>query len=236
MEGDDGAEDGEWDRGEDDDRRAPGAEHQQHDEADQQGGDDHFMHHISDGIPDEFRGIADETHLHIGRHDLRDAWEHFFDSIHDVDGRSLTALHDDDDDGLFAVDQHGVRLYPASQANRSDVAQMDEGVTISLDRDVVKLFNLQRGCVRQDKPVGLLDLHVPARQHEILSLDRLMHVLRGEVTGHQFLLIDIDHDLHVLAPVGMRQDRTGYRDEHGSNSHDAEIIELRRCQLLGVDL
>ena len=145
MEGDDGGEDGERNRGEDNDRRTPGAEHQQHDEADQQGGNDHFVHHISDGILHEFRGVADETHFHISRHDLPDAGEHFFDSVHDINGRRLTALHDDDDDGLFAVDQHGVRLYPASQANRGDVAQMDEGVAVSLDRNVVKLFNLQAG-------------------------------------------------------------------------------------------
>ena len=173
MEGDEGAEDRERDRGEDDDRRAPGAEHQQHDEADQRGGDDHFVHHIGDGIFDEFRGVADETHFHIRRHDLLDAWDHSFDSIHDINGRSLTALHDDDDDGLFAIDQHRVRLYPAGQANRGHVAQMNEGVAVSLDRNVVKLFNFQRGCIRQDKPVGFLDLHVPSRQHEILFLDTL---------------------------------------------------------------
>ncbi len=56
-----------------------------------------------------------------------------------------------------------------------------------------------------------------------------MDVRRREVPGEQFLLIEIDHHLHVLAPVGMRQDRARYRDQEGSDSHDAEVIELRRC-------
>ncbi len=63
-----------------------------------------------------------------------------------------------------------------------------------------------------------------------------MDILCGEVTSPQFVLIDVDHDLHVLTAIGMWQDRTGDRDKHGANAHDAEVVELRRRLLFGFDL
>ena len=53
---------------------------------------------------------------------------------------------------------------------------------------------------------------------------------RGEVPGEEFLLIQIDHDLHVLAPIGVRQDRAGDRDQERTDAHDGEIVELCRSQ------
>ena len=63
-----------------------------------------------------------------------------------------------------------------------------------------------------------------------------MDIRRGEVTGEEFLLVEIDHDLHVLPSVGVRQDRTGDCDEEGTDSHNGEVIEFRRGQRLGRNL
>ncbi len=63
-----------------------------------------------------------------------------------------------------------------------------------------------------------------------------MNVRRSEVSGEQFLLIEIDHDLHVLATVWVRQDYPRYRHEQGADSHIDEIIELRGRHRIGADL
>ena len=54
-----------------------------------------------------------------------------------------------------------------------------------------------------------------------------MNVGRREVTSEHFLRIEVDHDLHVLAPVWVRQDDPRYRHQQGADSHIGEIIELR---------
>src|ERR1041384_1685951 len=68
--------------------------------------------------------------------------------------RRLAALHHDDDDGLLALNYYGICLHTAREARHADVAQMDPGITLLLDRDVVEGLDLQRVRVGQDDPVG----------------------------------------------------------------------------------
>src|SRR5262249_11931171 len=74
------------------------------------------------------------------------------------------------------------------------------------------------------------------RQHEVLFHKDIVNIRRRKMTGEQFLLIEVDHDLHVLAPVRMWQDYPRYRHEQGSDSHVGKIIELRGRHRLGADL
>ena len=64
----------------------------------------------------------------------------------------------------------------------------------------------------------------------------IVDIGRREVTGEQFLLIEVDHDLHVLAAVRVRQDDSRDRHEQGSDPHVGQIIELSRRQVVGADL
>ncbi len=104
----------------------------------------HFMHDVGDRILHEGRGVVEELDLHALRRDLLGARDHLLDPIDHVEGRGLRALHRDDDDGLFALHQHCVLLHPAHELHRGDVAQIDECVAFSLDRDIVEMLNLQR--------------------------------------------------------------------------------------------
>ena len=63
-----------------------------------------------------------------------------------------------------------------------------------------------------------------------------MNVRRREVPGEQFLLIEVDHDLHVLPPVWMREDDPRYRHEQRADSHVREVIEFRGRHVVGADL
>ena len=62
-----------------------------------------------------------------------------------------------------------------------------------------------------------------------------MNVCRREVAGEQFLLIEIDHDLHVLPPIRVRQNYPRDRHEQGSDSHVGEVKELRGGHVVGTD-
>ena len=163
------------------------------------------------------------------------ARDHLLDPIDDVEGRGFRALHGDEDDGLFALHQHRVLLHPAHEAHRGDVAQVDECVAFPLDRELGKVLNLQRRRVCHDDPVGLLDLDVAGRQYEVLLHERGVNVRRSELTGEQFLLIEVNHDLHVLPAVWVRQNDPRHRHEQGADSHIGEIIELRGRQVVGAD-
>ncbi len=147
-------EDRQRDRGEHDDRWPPGAEQQQDDGTDQQSGDDHFVHHVRDRLLHETRGVDEKLHLHAVGHDLLDARDDVLDPLHHLQGRRLAALHHDDDDGLLAINDYGICLHTACEARHADVAQMDPGITLLLDRDVVEVFDLQRLRVGQNDPVG----------------------------------------------------------------------------------
>ena len=171
------------------------------------------------------------------------AGHHFFNArdrlLNRVDhgqGRRLAALHHDDHDGLFAVHQHGVRLRRAGELHIRDVAHIDEGISLSLDRDIVEILDLHRRSVRLDHPVRRLDLLIARRQHDALIPKGFVDITRGEVTGEQFLLIERHQQLHGLTPVWMRQNRSRYLHEQGSDLRDGEVIEVRRCQRVGGDL
>ena len=127
-------------------------------------------------------------------------------------------------------------MHPAGKASDGHVTQVNEGVAVPLDWDLVEILDLQCGRIRQDEPVGRLDLDIPARQYQILPGHGLVNIRRGEVARKEFLLIKIDHDLHILAPVGMRQDRAGNCDQERADSHDGKVIEFRRGQRLRRDL
>ena len=123
-------------------------------------------------------------------------------------------------------------MHPTGKAGDGHVAQMDIGVAVSLDRNFVEILDFQCRRIRQHKPVDGLELDVPARQHQILPGNGLVDVVRGEVPGQEFLLIEIDHDLHILPSVGVRQDRAGDRDQKRADAHNREVIEFRRRQRL----
>ncbi len=142
MQADDGGEDRERDRRRDDDRGPPGAEKQQHDEPGQGGGSHHLLHHIQDRLVHEDRGVVQDLDLHAGRDDLFNPWERVLDPVHHVQGRGFAALHDDDHDGLLAVDQHGVGLRWAGQAHVGDVAHINVRVVLPLDGDAVEVLDL----------------------------------------------------------------------------------------------
>ena len=154
VQGDERAEDRQRDRGEHDDRWPPGAEQQQDDETDQRGGDHHFVHDVRDRLLHETRGVDKEFHLYALGHDLFDARDDVLDPLHHLQGRRLAALHHDDDDSLLAINYHGICLHTAREARHADVAQMNPGITLLLDRDVVEVLDLQRLCVGQNNPVG----------------------------------------------------------------------------------
>ena len=85
------------------------------------------------------------------------------------------------------------------------------------------MLNPHRGRIRLDDPVGLLDLDVAGREHEVLLHEGIVNVRRSQLPGEQFLLIEVDHDLHVLAAVRMRQDGPVDRHEQGADSHVARL-------------
>jgi hypothetical protein len=58
----------------------------------------------------------------------------------------------------------------------------------------------------------------------------------SQFTGQQFLLIEVDHDLHVLPAVGVRQHDAGNRHQQRTNSHVGKVIELRGREVVRADL
>src|SRR4029079_1304788 len=80
-----------------------------------------------------------------------------------------------------------------------------------------------------------MDLDVPRRQHTVLPHEDIVNVRRSEVTGEQILLIEIDHDLHVLTSVRMRQNDPWYRHEQGTDTHVGNVLQFRWRHVVGAD-
>ena len=197
---------------------------------------DHFVHDIRDRILHEARGVVEEFHFHALGHDLLDARDASLDPVDHLQGRRLAALHHDDDDGLLAVHQYGVRLHPAGEAHHATSRRWMKALP-SLLIGMSSKSSIFSGdaFVRTIQSVDLILMSPPGSTRFCLSRALWMSA-GGEVTGEQFLLIEIDHHLHVLAPVGMRQDRARYRDEQGSDSHDARGYRAPPVYVIGGDL
>ena len=100
-------------------------------------------------------------------------------------------------------------LHPAQVEYRADVTQMNERVAFALDRNFSKssIF-IGEAFVRTIQSVCLI-LMSPPGSTSIAAGHSFVNIRRRDVTGEQVLLIEVDHDLHVLAPIGMRHDRAG---------------------------
>ena len=71
------------------------------------------------------------------------------------------------------------------------------------------------------------------RQSEILSIDCIDHVRRGQALGLKFQRIDIDHDLAGLAPVRGRKGHARYRGKLLAQAVEPVVIELLLTEAVG---
>jgi hypothetical protein len=200
-------EDRERDRDRDDHRAAPAAEEHQDHQRGQRRGDDRLAEHALDRGADEHRLIGEQLDLQLGRQAGLDPRQRRLDPVDDVERRGVARLHHRQHRGALAVDPDDVGLRRVAVAHVRDVADVDRRAAHHLDRQVVQLLDAVRAAVQTHVVLEPADLRRAARQDQVLRRNRVDDVGRGQPLGLERLRVEVDHDLRLLAAVGLRDRR-----------------------------
>ena len=123
------------------------------------------------------------------------------DAVHHVERGGIAGLEHGEQRAAPAVLPHDVGLRREAVAHVGDVAQVDGGVADHLDRQVVQLRHRAGGRVQAHVVLELADLGGAGRQHQVLQVDGVEHVGRGQPLRLQHARVQVDHHLPLLAAV-----------------------------------
>src|SRR5262249_20104336 len=153
-------------------------------------------------------------------------FQRLVDAIDNFERRGITVLDDAQEYGAPAVLAHHVLLHQPAVVDLANVLQKDGGPIRDLDRNVVEIIDAARRGIGANGVLGIADLSGTGRQGQVLRVDRIDNVGRGQALGKELRRIDVDHDLAVLAPGGRRQGDPGNRRQLLADAINAVVIEL----------
>ena len=120
----------------------------------------------------------------------------------------VAVLDDGEQRGADAVLPHDVGLRRKAVADVGDVADVDDRAVDYLDRQVVELVRRSAGCrsCAMSYSSGA-DLRRAGGQDQVLRADGVDDVAGRQAARLQLGDVDIDHDLALLAAVGIGNGR-----------------------------
>ena len=144
----------------------------------------------------------------------------------DVQRRGVAGLLNTQQRRPLSVHAHDVGLRRKSVANVADVANVDGGAVDGLDRQIVQRRNRSGRAVGLDRVVDVAHLHIAGRQNDVLRVHGVDHIRRGKPVCLQFLGIDVDLHLALLAAVRKRQRGALHCRELGAHEVLPEVVQL----------
>ena len=185
------------------------------------GGDHRFAHHAADGGPNEARLVEQRRDLQVLRQDLRDDRQLRQQGADDVQSRRTAVLDDGDQHAAFAVLAHDIGLRREAVAHMRHFGEIGGRAVAGQHRNIVEPGDGVRRTVGGEHVLRRADLGGAGRQHQILRVDRIDHVVRGQALGQQGAGVEIDRNHALLAA-----ERPGYRDSR--NGHQPRTQEIHR--------
>jgi hypothetical protein len=233
IENDQRSEDRQRDRDHHHQGRAPGAEEQDDHHRGEHTGDGAFLQERDDRCLDEDGLVEQLLDRHArGRGGTRGD-ERVLHRIDDGERGGIAVLDDGEQHRAVAVGAHHVLLHRVAVMHLADVLDEHGGTARILDRDVVEIVDGGRNRVGAHGELGVADLGEARRQRQVLGVDGVDDVERGQPLGLQLERVDVDHDLAVLAAGWRRQRHAVDRGELLAQAVDAVVVELLLVQRVG---
>ena len=213
---DEGHDQGDRDGDADDQRGAPLAQEEEHDQHHEEEGVQDGFFQGTDGVLDFFRRVVDHLDLDVGRKRLLDAGELLAHVLADLHGVGTRFLGHHQTDGFLAVHLLVEREVLDGIADRRQVADEDFlPKRRGGDHDVGDVGTLLVLAAHLHLVLLAVHLDRTARQVQVVHAHGVGHLLERQVVGVELGLVDVDIDIAV--------GRTRHR--HGADAVDA--VELR---------
>jgi len=155
--------------------------------------------------------------------------------VRDVDGRRAGALEERHQNAATAIRAHQAGLRGKAVANLRDIADGQRGAIHRPDRERGDVTNGVGAAVQAYEELLIPKLGGPGRQHEVLRLDGVAHVVGREAERVEPREIDVDHHLPLLAAVRERHLRPLHGGEARPEKVAREVEELLFGERVGVD-
>ena len=233
VEDDDRREDRQRNRDQDDQGRPPRAEKQQDHQPGEPGRDRSLAEHAGDRCGDELRLIEQLVDAQSGRRGSAGGLEDLADSVDDRNGRGVAVLEDAQQDGAPAVVADDVLLHRPAVVHLADILEEHRLPVGVFDRNVVEVGDAHGHRIGAHRVLRVADLGETRRQSQVLSIDRVHHVRRGQASGLELDRVDVDHDLPVLAAVGGRKGHARHRGKLLAQVVEPVVVELLLAEAVG---
>jgi hypothetical protein len=123
------------------------------------------------------------------------------DPVDDRHRRGVAVFEHAQQHGTPAVVADDVLLHGPAVMHLADVLEEHRLPIDIFDRNVVEISDAHGHRVGAHRVLRVADLGEARRQRQVLSIDSVHHVCRGQASGLKLDWIDIDHDLPVLAAI-----------------------------------
>ncbi len=191
--------------------------------------------HAGDRCGDELRLIEQLVDAQPGRRRRAGDLQDLADPVDDRDGRGIAVLDDAQQHGAPAVVADDVLLHRPAVVHLADVLQEYRLPVDVFDRNVVEVGDGRRHRIGAHRVLRIADLGETRRQGQVLRIDRVHHVRRGQASGLKLERIDIDHDLSVLAAVRGRKGHARHRGKLLAQVVEPVVIELLLTETVGAE-
>ena len=223
-------EDGERNRDQHDQGRAPGAEEQQDHESGQRRGDGPFAHHAVDRSLHEHRLIEQLIDVEAWRSRRAGHGKGRLDAVHHIERRGVAVLDHRQQHRAQAVLADDVLLHGESVAHLPHVLDQHGRAVLIFDRNSVELADGGGDRVGADGVFLVADFRRASRQRQVLHVDGIHHVERRQPLGQKLGRIEIDHDLPVFSSCRRGEGHAWHRRQLLAQPIDAEVVELLLVQ------
>ncbi len=154
------------------------------------------------------------------------------DRVDDAERRGVAVLDDAEQHRAAALGAHHVLLHQGTVADVAYVLEEDGGAARELHGDAVEIVEDERHRIGADGILGVADLRGAGRQGQVLGVDGIDHVQRGQSLRLQLGRIEIDHDLPVAAAGRRRKRHAMDRGQALAQPVDAVIVELLLVEVI----
>ncbi len=230
-----GADQRDRDRDDRDDRRAPSLQEQDDDDDDQRHGLEDGLDDLVDRLLDELGRVVDDVVVEARREPLPELLHGALDLGRGRQRVGAGQLEDAQGRGGAVVEIGVAQIVLGAELDAGDVADArDPAVGIGLDDDVLELAHVLEPAQRLDAElegagVGHRQLIEAARRHlDVLALDRVDHVGRGE--------IELGHPLRVEPDAHRVVARAEHLDVADAVQAGQHVLDLQRGVVGDVEL
>ena len=146
--------------------------------------------------------------------------------LDDIERRTVPVLENLQQYSALSVRSHNVRLHFEAVVHVGDVPDKGHHAVFHFNRNVVQRVEQAGRIVHLHLVLNISDFRRAAGERQVLRVDRIIDVTRGNSFGLQLRRIQVDHDLPNFAAKRRRQRETVNGGKLLADSEDAVSVEV----------